>query len=678
MRYILLFVFLLAYFSGCNENTVNTNEDTIPPSIISIFPADSAININVDTPIFAVFSEKIDPVSATKYNIKFTTSGQEQQYSIVMKSDTLFIEPDSLLKYSTQYHVLFKTGIKDKAGNPLKEPKLWRFVTVADTDTTIVVPPDTTKTDSIPPVVTSVSPANGATGVSNSAVITVVFSEPVLNVSNATFTVKADGNPVAGNVALNGLVGTFTVNSPYPYSTIITSTLDPAIVDTTGNPLEEFSFSFTIEDEPFVPDTTPPEITATDPADGTVNVSANDTIYVTFSEPVQNLNGNTVFSYADGNPFYCTFYYNYGDTVASFVPNEPMPYGSNVEFVFTSGITDTAGNAMAEYHLNFTVEKNTPWTLFDYRYSIYTLDLDNSGNVFFGGYFESMPFVGKFLSNGELSWLNNINSTDDNGVVSVEFYNGYMYVLRFRYFNASLWDNIIEKVDPSDGTVIWSYNLNVNDRAVDMSIKDGYIFMALVDHLVRVDAESGLSQVDTYVSAGVISSIYAYNNSIYAAESYSLPGRGTEVRVEAYNYTLALSWSRSYGTVNYDGSSCLSVNSNGIYVVVSADGILDSRPFKMGLLKYDFNGTLLNDSLYSSIVADGELSSGITIDENGDIYTIYGPVKFSLTGEIIWDDFNSVHLYGWDIKYYDGKIFSANSSDHINIFDSGTGAQIFP
>ena len=658
------------YLSGCSENTVNTNEDIIPPDIISIFPPDSSENINLETPVFAVFSEKIDPASATRSNIKFTTSGREQNYSIVMKSDTLLIKPDTLLKYSTKYRVSITTGVKDQAGNPLKEPKMWHFVTATD--------PDIIESDTTPPEITATDPANGATGVSNSAVITVTFSEPVLNVNASTFTVKADGNPVNGNVTLNGLSAVFDPTDLFPYSANVTANFSSAITDTAGNTLTEYSFSFTVEDDPSI-DTTPPEVVATDPADGAVDVPADSRIYVTFSEPVFRVGGSFVHVYANGELFDGSWFHHDGDSTAYFLPQtNSFPYSAAIEVVFTSGVLDSAGNALIEYHLNFTIQNNTPWTLPDYRYSIYTLDLDNSGNVFFGGYFESMPFVGKFLSNGELSWLNNINSTDDNGVASVEYYNGYMYVLRYRYYGSSLWDNTIEKVNPSDGTVVWSYNLDItSDKAVDMYIKDGYIFMALVQHLVRVDAESGLNKISIYVP-NAVSSVYAYDNSIYVAENYSSPGRGTEIKIEAYSYALNLLWSHDYGTVNYDGSAHLSANSNGIYVVISADGVLNSRPFKMGLLKYDFNGTLLNDSLYSSIVADGELSSGITIDENGDIYTIYGPVKFGLAGEIIWDDFNSVHLYGSDIKYTDGKIFSANSSDHINIFDSGTGAQIFP
>ena len=253
MRYILLF-FLLTYFSGCYENTVNTNEDTIPPSIKSIFPPDSSENINVYTPIFAVFSEKIDAASAIKHNIKFTNSGREQNYSIVMKSDTLLIKPDSLLKYSTKYRVSITTGVKDIAGNPLKEPKEWHFVTMADTDTT---KSDTTKGDTIAPEITATDPANGATGVSQNTAIAVTFSEPVLNVNAATFTVKADSNPVSGNIALNGLTATFTASDPYPYSAEVTVNLSSGITDTAGNDLTEYSFFFTVEDEPYEPFTLP-------------------------------------------------------------------------------------------------------------------------------------------------------------------------------------------------------------------------------------------------------------------------------------------------------------------------------------------------------------------------------------------------------------------------------------
>ena len=71
-------------------------------------------------------------------------------------------------------------------------------------------------TDSVSPFVIPgdvyVTPANGATGVSQRAVIVVEFDEPMLgaSITNSTFTVKVGGTPISGIIAYNPITWTAT------------------------------------------------------------------------------------------------------------------------------------------------------------------------------------------------------------------------------------------------------------------------------------------------------------------------------------------------------------------------------------------------------------------------------------------------------------------------------------
>jgi Domain of unknown function (DUF4082)/Bacterial Ig-like domain/Bacterial Ig domain/Abnormal spindle-like microcephaly-assoc'd, ASPM-SPD-2-Hydin len=104
-----------------------------------------------------------------------------------------------------------------------------------------------------PPTVTTVKPANNATGVSLSSVVTAIFSEPMTaSTINATnfVVVNSANNPVAGTVTYDAPSGTatFTPTGVLTPANTYTATLksgSTGITDFNGNPLAaDFSWSF--------------------------------------------------------------------------------------------------------------------------------------------------------------------------------------------------------------------------------------------------------------------------------------------------------------------------------------------------------------------------------------------------------------------------------------------------
>jgi len=121
--------------------------------------------------------------------------------------------------------------------------------------------------DLTPPAVVSTVPGSNATGIGVTGAITATFNEALdqANVTAGTFTLVGPGTtPVAGAVAANGTVATFTPSSPLTWSTTYTATLkgglaDPRIKDLAGNALAgEVSWSFTTAAEPPPPPTEGP------------------------------------------------------------------------------------------------------------------------------------------------------------------------------------------------------------------------------------------------------------------------------------------------------------------------------------------------------------------------------------------------------------------------------------
>ncbi|MFX4260915.1 Ig-like domain-containing protein [Pelotomaculum propionicicum] len=140
-----------------------------------------------------------------------------------------------------------------------------------------------------PPDVVATNPSPGATGVATDKVISITFSEDIAAGSGydlITMT-DSDNNPVTISKNINGSTLTVVPAANLGYSTNYTVTVPAgAVQDSAGSTLADgCSFSFTTVEA--ASDITPPAVSATDPANGAVNVALDKTISVNFSEAVQ-------------------------------------------------------------------------------------------------------------------------------------------------------------------------------------------------------------------------------------------------------------------------------------------------------------------------------------------------------------------------------------------------------
>jgi hypothetical protein len=125
------------------------NQDTLPPTVSSVTPANNATGVKRNTNLTATFSEKMDPLSITKSTfklLKINTDGSTTQITnvtVIPSTDGLkatlnpFGTSTTLLAKSTKYKAVVTTGAKDVAGNPLdqnsttsgNQQKAWSFKT---------------------------------------------------------------------------------------------------------------------------------------------------------------------------------------------------------------------------------------------------------------------------------------------------------------------------------------------------------------------------------------------------------------------------------------------------------------------------------------------------------------------------------------------------------------------
>ncbi|MBN2161128.1 MAG: Ig-like domain-containing protein [Spirochaetes bacterium] len=115
----------------------------------------------------------------------------------------------------------------------------------ADSSTVITINPTPVNTDTTPPTVMTVYPADGATNIALDVQVWALFSEAILasSVTGTSFTLKKGTEPVAGAVTSTAI---FTPSAELEPDTTYTATLTTAITDLSGNHLTAVkTWSFT-------------------------------------------------------------------------------------------------------------------------------------------------------------------------------------------------------------------------------------------------------------------------------------------------------------------------------------------------------------------------------------------------------------------------------------------------
>lgn len=210
----------------------------------------------------------------------------------------------------------------------------------------------------VAPLVTTVSPLPGATGVPiNTKKVTAAFSKAMdgATLSATSFTLACPGTtPVVGTsvaYATAGSIATLTIptTSALPATTLCTATVTSAAKDSTGIALtSNFSWNFTTG---INPDTKPPTVTSTFNANGATNVALNTAIGVVFSEamnPVTITGAQyTMRETLTGNPVSGSV--SYAGVTTEFKPSAALTANTRYSLMMkgaVGGVTDAAGNAM--------------------------------------------------------------------------------------------------------------------------------------------------------------------------------------------------------------------------------------------------------------------------------------------------------------------------------------------
>lgn len=328
----LLPLLLLIFAAGCKKVVEEQGTTGICPIVVSTDPANGAINVVTSKKITATFNEAMDPatINAATYVLRQGTTVIPG--AVTYTGMTATFTPASLLAANTVYTGTVSAGVKDPAGNAMVADYVWSFNTGAV------------------PIVVSTDPANGASNVAISKIITATFSTTMnpATINATTYVLRQGTTVVPGTVTYSGMTATFTPASPLAVSTVYTGTITTGATDVAGNALAA-NYTWTFATGAL------PTVISTDPANGATNVAAGKVITATFSTAMDPLTINaTTFLLKQGTTS-ITGVVTYSGTTASFTPSVALTANTVYTATITTGAKNVAGNALgADYVWSFT------------------------------------------------------------------------------------------------------------------------------------------------------------------------------------------------------------------------------------------------------------------------------------------------------------------------------------
>lgn len=261
----------IAAMTGClfgSDDSGDGDDQPTVPVVLSISPADDAVNVPPDAEILVTFNVAMDAPSVTAAtSLSDQTRGSVAFQAVWVTDKLLRIDPDEQLTLGMVYTLSIGTSAESEAGEPFAAVFTSSFTTIPSH-----------------PVVLSTYPVDGATGVPRNATVIVEFSMGMDNASTyAAFGIEPYVTPA---IDFNGLVMEVHFTDGLAGSTTYVVTIDGSAAawgpgETMG---EDFVFSFTTG---AAEDNTPPSIVGYDPPNGATEVSPDiGELVITFSEPI--------------------------------------------------------------------------------------------------------------------------------------------------------------------------------------------------------------------------------------------------------------------------------------------------------------------------------------------------------------------------------------------------------
>ena len=314
--------------------------DTVPPTVTGVTPKNATEDVAVTTVLTAVFAEAMDAstITSATFSLSSLAGAVTGTVSYDTATKTVTFTPSAALSSSAAYTATLTTGVKDVVGNAMTLNYSWSFSTQ----------------DAVPPVVSATSPVNNTAGVSLNGAVTAIFSEAMDpdTITGLTFALGNGVVAVVGTVSYDAGTNsaTFTPTASLDPTTFYTATITTGAKDASGNSLTlSYLWGFTTGE---AVDTTPPAVVSNTPENAATGAALTSSLTATFSEALSEptVNSTTFIVTAGAAAVAGSVSYDTAKLTATFTPLKNFSAGQTYIVTITTGVRDTAGNAMAASH----------------------------------------------------------------------------------------------------------------------------------------------------------------------------------------------------------------------------------------------------------------------------------------------------------------------------------------
>jgi hypothetical protein len=332
--------------------TAGTATDTVAPTITTVAPPNSAVNIGTNAFVAVDFNKAINPVSVTGSSIQVSGgSVTEVPSSISFTTDykRTIIVPQAPLPSSTSMAIAI-SGVTSQAGVSVAS-QTTHFTTMAGADF-------------VGPYVINPSVQSGQT-VGTNAVFALQFNEPIdpgsVNPGGVTTDVylydNSTGTYVTTTISFSADLTTIFLTPAASLTASQSYQLGSSYVnDLSGNPQQNFAENFNTGTGT---QTTGPAVVQVSPPSGATSVPINAPVQILFNEPISgaSLGGVTLKQGSTVVPTTTSLYD--GDQGIQLLPLVPLA-PSTVYTINVTGVVDITGNAQSTFSaVSFTTGTGT-------------------------------------------------------------------------------------------------------------------------------------------------------------------------------------------------------------------------------------------------------------------------------------------------------------------------------
>jgi RHS repeat-associated protein len=327
--------------------------NTTVPTVVSVSPANGASAVSVSSPIVLTFNEAVDATTVNDVTVPVAVNGISGvlagSYALNGAGTVVTFTPLSPLPGNAIVTVQVSSSVLDLSGNAANS-FYSTFTTGTGTDTTA-------------PVVTMVTPQNGATGVGTNAAVVLTFSKSLNpNTINAnTIALLANGSALGISISTSANNQVATLNAfGLPASSTITVLATSGVTDLSGNALANFQSQFMTG--PAL-NLSSPTVVSQRPGNGATVVPLNASVVLYMSEPMNASSMQAALEVSqNGTLVSGTTQVTDNGQVVQFTPSTQWQPSALVQVFLTSAAQSLNGNSLNNYEASFTTAPNASTT----------------------------------------------------------------------------------------------------------------------------------------------------------------------------------------------------------------------------------------------------------------------------------------------------------------------------